>query len=212
MQREFAFLRDEPARPKRPDRLFFALFPNPQTSYLIARFVERFVRDHRLEGTRLEAARLHLSLHHVGDYPRLRSKFVYAAKQAGGSVFVRPFEVTFRSIRSFEGAPPIGGKPRRRPLVMLGEGEALPDLHQRLCAAMESNGLRAARSFTPHITLLYGPAAVPVQAIEPIRFVVDEFALVHSRLWLTQYDVIGRWPLRGETRRRVPAATVALLT
>jgi 2'-5' RNA ligase len=212
MQWEFAFLRDEPARPKRPDRLFFALFPDAQTSRRIARFAERVVRDHRLEGRRIEAARLHVSLHHVGDYPRLRGKFVYAARRAGDAVVMRPFEVTFRAIRSFEGAPSIGGKPRRRPLVMLGEGEALLDLHKRLGAAMERHGLTAARAFTPHMTLLYAPKAVPVQAIEPIHVMIDDFSLVHSKLGLTQYDVVGRWPLCGETRRRVMAATVALPT
>jgi 2'-5' RNA ligase len=34
-----------------------------------------------------------------------------------------------------------------------------------------------------------------MQAIEPIRFVARDFTLIHSRLGLTQYEVIDRWSL-----------------
>ena len=44
---------------------------------------------------------------------------------------------------------------------------------------------------------LYDREALPVQEIEPIRFVASEFALVHSEVGLTRYNILGRWPLRG---------------
>ena len=197
MQRVFGFYRDWPVLPKRPDRLFFGLFPDVPTSRRIDRFGERFIRDNRLEGTPIKRERQHVSLQHVGDYPRLRTKFVYAATRAGDAVSLPPFEVEFDAVKSFEGAPSRDGKPRRRPLVMLGRGQALSDLHKTLGAAMEKNGLRATPSFTPHMTLLYGAKSVPVQAIEPIRFVVNEFALIHSELWRTRYNMICRWTLKG---------------
>ena len=195
MQGMFEFCRDLPVRPKRPERLFFGLFPDAQTAVHVGRFGARFICKNHLEGTPLKSERLHVSLHHVGDYKRLRANVIYAARQAGKAVSLHPFEVTFRSIKSFEGAPSIDGRPRRRPLVLLGERDALSELHKILGAAMEKNGLRAAGHFTPHMTLLYGSKPIPVQTIEPIRFEVKEFVLVHSKLWLTQYDIVDRWSL-----------------
>ena len=197
MQGVFEFCRDLPVRPRRPERLFFGLFPDAETSLRVGRFGERFIGEHHLEGAQLKTERLHVSLHHVGDYKRLRSKFVYAARQAGKSVSMHPFEMTFCFIKSFEAAPSTNGRPRRRPLVLLGDGDALLELHKVLGAAMEKCGLRSATHFTPHMTVFYGAKPIPPQAIEPIRFVVKEFALIHSELWLTHYNVVDRWSLES---------------
>jgi 2'-5' RNA ligase len=195
MQGVFEFCRDLPVRPRRPERLFFGLFPDAETSLRVGRFGERFIGEHHLEGAQLKTERLHVSLHHVGVYKRLRSKFVYAARQAGKSVSMHPFEMTFRFIKSFEAAPSTIGGPRRRPLVLLGDGDALLELHKVLGAAMEKSGLRPATHFTPHMTVFYGAKPIPTQAIEPIRVVVKQFALIHSELWLTHYNVVDRWSL-----------------
>jgi 2'-5' RNA ligase len=197
MQDVFAFYRDAPVRPKRPERLFFGLFPDAETSVRVGRLGERFICEHGLGGMGLKTERLHVSLHHVGDYKRLRTKFIYAAEQAGKAVSMHPFEMTFRFITSFEGAPSINGEPRAQPLVLIAEGDALFELHKVLGVAMKKNGLRAAEHFVPHMTLLYGSKLIPMQAIEPIRFVVTEFALIHSKLSLAQYDLVDRWPLNG---------------
>lgn len=197
MQGVFEFYRDLPPRPKRPERLFFALLPDSDTLRRVERFRQEFIGCRRLDTARIRADRLHLSLHHVGDYKRLRSKLIYASSQAGNVVSMPPFEITFRFVKSFEGAPAAGHRPRRRPLVLIGEGEALFEFHRLLGAALEKNGLRASARFTPHMTLSYGPKAVPAQAIEPIGFVVNQFALVHSRLWLSRYEVLQRWLLRS---------------
>lgn len=90
--------------------------------------------------------------------------------------------------RSFDGKP-------RRPLVLLGEGDPLWDLHRILGAAMIRNGLRAAKNFKPHVTLLYGPDLVPTQPIEPIRFSVNKLVLIHSKRGLSRYHVLDRCSL-----------------
>ena len=92
----------------------------------------------------------------------------------------------------------MNGRPRK-PLVLLAEGDALSELHNILSVAMKKNGLRAAEHFSrpPHMTLSYGRGTIPVQAIEPICFVVNEFVLIHSELWLTRYHVLDRWPLHA---------------
>ena len=192
----FAFCKDLPARPRRPERLFLGVFPDPEAAARIARFGRWFVRRNHLKGSLLRPERLHVSLHHVGDYKRLRTKIVYAARQAGNGVSGCPFEMTFRRVRTFEGAPPVTGRPCRRPLVLLGDDDpVLTGLHRSLGSAMARNGLRPATHFTPHLTVFYGPTQIPLQAIAPIRFTVTEVTLVHSMLWLSRYNILGRWPL-----------------
>jgi RNA 2',3'-cyclic 3'-phosphodiesterase len=148
-----------------------------------------------MEGTPVNLDRLHLSLHHLGDHKRLKPKLLYAARRAAEAVLIRQFEVTFSIIRSFEVTPPAGGRPHRHPLILLCQGEALPELHRILGAGMKKNGLRGAKHFTPHITLAYSPKLVLEQAIEPVRFFVRELVLIHSKLGLSQYHIVGRWPL-----------------
>lgn len=191
-QGSFDFYQELPVRPKRPERLIFMLFPDAETSVHIERFGQWFACRNHLIGTRLRPERLHISLHHVRDDRCLRTKFIYAAKKAAKAVSMRPFEVALRFITSFE-----GGRPHRRPLVLLGEGDTMFDLHGDLGAAMMENGLRAANQFTPHMTLSNGPKAIPVQSIEPIRFMVHEFVLIHSELGLGRYNVLDRWSLNG---------------
>jgi RNA 2',3'-cyclic 3'-phosphodiesterase len=194
MQAVFDFYQDHPVRPKRPERLFFGLFPDAEASKRVAQFRQRFLGENRLKGSRLKTERLHVSLHHVGDYKRLRTKYVYAAKQAGSAISKGPFEVSFRFIKSF-GRP--DGDPHRRPLILLGQGDALRELHKRLGAVMEKNGLKADAHFAPHMTLSYGPSSIPLQAIDPIGFVASELTLIHSKLWLTQYDLLDRRSLHN---------------
>jgi len=195
MQGEFEFYKRLPVRPARPERLFFCLLPDVATSVRVRQFAERLVCDNWLKGTLLKAERLHVSLQHVGDDTRLRTKVVYAARLAGDAVSMRAFELAFPFLQSFGPTALEEDVARRRPLVLLGEGDALLELHAMLGAAMEKNGLKARPHFTPHMTLLYGSKALPHQAIEPIRFTVREFVLIHSELGLTRYNVVERWPL-----------------
>jgi RNA 2',3'-cyclic 3'-phosphodiesterase len=197
MQRVFEVYRDWPISRKREDGLFFALSPDRGLARRIALFGERFIRDHRLDGQSLVADHLHVSLQNVGQYPHLPTKFIYAATKAGDAVVSRPFDLEFDSIMSFAGAPSRDGTPRRRPLVILGRTDALSDLHQALGRAMQTNGLRAAASFLPHMTLHYGPKPVAMQPIEPICFAVREFTLIHSERGCGRHNMLGRWQLRG---------------
>jgi 2'-5' RNA ligase len=172
------------------------LLPDSRTAVRIDGFRRRFFRANGLDGSPVRAERLHLTLHHIGDFGRLRPKFLFAADRAAGAVSKSRFEVTFRFITSFEPAPKRGGV-RRRPLVMIGASDPLIALHNELGRAMEANGLRALQTFMPHMTLSYGPQQILWQPIEPIRFVATEFVLIHSELWLSRYNLVGRWPLTG---------------
>jgi len=193
MQGTFDFFDDQGSRPKNPERLFFCLMPDDETRNRVSRIGDRLFSEKRLRGTRLKTERLHVSLQHVGDYKRLRTKLLYAAQLAGKAVAAKPFDIKFRFVQSFEPAP---HKRDRQPLVLLGEGgDALSNLFGTLGIAMTKVGFKMATDFNPHMTLSYGPQPVPIQAIEPVNFTVKDFVLIHSRLGLTQYEVIDRWPL-----------------
>lgn len=198
MQSAFDFYRDTPERPKLPERLFYGVFPDAEAAARMAWRGGHFLREHHLEGTLLRTPRFHLSLHHAGDYKRLRGSRLYPAQLAGAAVSVPVFEVTLQAIGSPEN--PVRAESGPHPLVLFAEGEGLFDLYQQLGAAMNRVGLKAAQDraqFRPHVTLSYGPRPLPLQAIEPIRFTVREFVLVHSKLGLTQYEMLERWPLVG---------------
>jgi RNA 2',3'-cyclic 3'-phosphodiesterase len=200
MQCVFDFCREMSSTPERPERLFFGLVPDAATADRAIRLRDRIIRAHRLEGTRLKTECLHVSLHHVGDYRRLRAKFVYAAQQAAKGISIQPFTLTFRSIASFD-IPSRDGRERRRPLALLGEGDGVLALYKALGAAMKAVGLRAGAHCAPHMTLLYGTEAIPTAAIAPIHYAVDHFALIHSELGRTRHTIIDRWPLRGGATR-----------
>jgi hypothetical protein len=48
--------------------------------------------------------------------------------------------------------------------------------------------------FRPHLTLSYNGQFLAVRAIEPITVVVNEFVLIHSRLWLKEYRISADGP------------------
>lgn len=176
---------------KRPDRLFLAVPLDQQTSTRIGEFRARFVSETHLAGSSIDLKRLHISLHHVGDYAHLHDKTIYAAKRAAAAVAIPPFEVMLRLLTSFESRPSAS----RWPLVLSAEGEGLMELHRELGAALENNGLRTIDHFLPHMTLLYGQRPIATRAIEPILLVVSEFVLIHSHVGMTCYDILGRWSL-----------------
>lgn len=182
-------------RPKRPERLFLGILADAEaTRYAVARRWE-FLGEHCPGWSTVK--HLHVSLHHVRDDWRVREKYVFAASRAASTVSMAPFEMTFRFIGSFPGAPAANGKLPRRPLVLFGEGEAVFELHRMLGVAMRANGLRAAELFTPHMTLAYGPEMFPRQAIEPFRLTVGEFTLIHSERGYSRYHDLGGWCLKG---------------
>jgi 2'-5' RNA ligase len=185
-----------PDQRKHMDRLFFGLLPDPDTAMSIETVARRFQWDHDIAATLQALHRLHISIQHVGDYPRLREKQVYAAQLVGASLQLPIIAVSLQTIGSFQGPPIARGKPPHHPLAMEAQGDGLVALFDALGDAMRQNHLRPNKRFTPHLTLSYGPALIPFQAIAPIRFVAREVVLIHSEVGMTRYHLLGRWPLR----------------
>lgn len=180
--------------PSRPiDRLFLGAFPDLDAAKRAANLSRSLRTELNLRGRPLPPERLHITLHHIGDYAGLPPRVVAAICDAAATVGMGPFEVEFDRVASFS------GRPGNRPLVLRGsDGLAeLMKFQRGLGAAITRArvGRPVASQFTPHMTLLYDDIQVEDRAVEPIRWTVNEFILVHSLLGQTRHVPLARWSL-----------------
>src|SRR5262249_45239486 len=133
-----------------------------------------------------------------GAHAGLPQHLVAGAVNAAVRMAAPAFDVTFDRAVSFVGRP--------RPLVLCGSGglDELIVFQRALGTASEKAGLaRVKRQWMPHVTLLYDEKGIEQHPIEPIRWTVREFALVHSLRGRSRYNILGRWPLHN----RLPLAS-----
>lgn len=180
--------------PAPTDRLFFAVFPDAEAAGRIAALAQGLREAHGLRGKPLGVQRLHVTLHHLGDYAGLPRDVVVLAEAAAADVSLPAFGVAFDSVSSFS------GRTRKRPCVLRGSRDALAPLgalQVALGQAMAGAGLLqwVERDFTPHVTLLYDDRRLDPLPVDRIAWTVREFALVHSLLGRTKHRVLGRWSL-----------------
>ncbi|MER8482817.1 2'-5' RNA ligase family protein [Mesorhizobium sp. M1322] len=195
-QQEFDFgIPLPPWQPKLRDRVFFALRLEPNDYSRFSALQRQICGLNEITGSLLLEGRFHVSLQHAGDYKRLRSKIVFAARRSGRLVTVPAFEVTFRYAGSFPGPPVTRGKLPSRPFVLLADNGPVCELSRLLGAGMKANGLKSSDHFVPHMTLAYDEKFIVRQLIDPISFVAREFILIHSLRGLTVYRNLDRWPL-----------------
>ena len=183
---------------KPTDRLFFALFPSEEAIQHIVKTSQQLRDQHGLTGKSLSNDRLHVTLHHVGDYAGgLPNGLVEAAQNVASTIQMPAFGVTFDRAMSF------AGRPRNRPFVMRGNERhdgglaALMGFQKTMYLAMCRAGLQGPRAnakFAPHVTLMYDDQGIPEQAVEPVSWLAHDFVLVHSLLGQTKHIHLGRWP------------------
>ena len=180
--------------PTPKDRLFFAIVPDNSAGLCAGKIAESLSDECGLTGAPLPLRRLHVSLHGLGDYAEFPAGLVAKACEAAAKVNEAPFEVAFDRAGSF-----IGSR-RKRPLVLLG-GVSLDPLivfQRALGETMTRHGLGpwVSRRFTPHMTLLYDSRHVDTCPVEPVRWKVREFVLVHSLLRRRKHIPLARWVLK----------------
>lgn len=177
------------------DRLFLGVFLDLDAAERAANLSRSLRKELNLKGRPLPLGHLHITLHHIDDYAGLPPRVVAAICDAAATVGMDPFEVEFDRVTSFS------GRPGNRPLVLRG-GDGLAELmkfQRGLGAAITRArvGRPVAPQFTPHVTLLYDDIQVEERAVEPIRWTVSEFILVHSLLGQTRHVPLARWSLSG---------------
>lgn len=174
------------------DGVFFALFPDEAAAANLARTAQQLCIRHRIGARTVAPERLHVSLFGLGKHAGLPPGLVTALIEIAEEIVIPPFDVVLDRAMSFIGRP--------RPLVLCGgEGiDRLMSFQRQLGGAIQDRGLgRVKMPYTPHITLLYDDRGIEAHAIEPVRWTVKEFVLVHSVLGRSRHIPLGRWPLRA---------------
>ena len=192
MPEQLSFLGVEP--PPRNDRLFFAVFPDAFAAERIAALGQRVRSEQGLPGPVLRSDRLHVTLHHLGDFAGVPQGIVDASQEAASALPSAAFEVAFDLVESFK------SRAGNHPCVLCTRQppEGLMRFQSALGEALQRHGVlsRSEREFTPHVTLFYDKRQLAAQPVEPVSWMAREFVLIHSRIGLTQHIPLGRWPLR----------------
>ncbi|KAB7763831.1 2'-5' RNA ligase family protein [Xanthomonas maliensis] len=175
------------------ERLFFAVMADAATAENAAQIGDALLRDGQVDGKPLARERLHVTLHHLGDYAGgLPPSLIQGASQAAARVALPAFEAEFDRVGTF------GGRRSQLPCVLRGEEQVrgLYVLQGELGRQLAHVGIAGDAQYTPHMTLLYCRQALPLRRCAPLRWTVREFALVRSFLGQSRYQFEGRWMLR----------------
>lgn len=174
---------------------FFALRPDVEATTRIRRLIRALVRCRPGLDRPIAASRLHVSLNPLVIDEAPMEELAARAAQAMARVRRTPFLVAFDRIAVF-------GRGRGPRVVVLrsDEGAVGVDLlRSQIHAALADAGLgpRHERPFEPHLTLARGACEAPDAFIDPVRWTVREFVLIHSHVGATRYDIAARFPLTG---------------
>jgi 2'-5' RNA ligase len=178
----------------RAHRLYFALQPDAGAATRIATLRDGLIQRFGASARAVDAVRWHVSVNFVAagaDAPP--PALVARAAELAGQAAMPPFALAFDRIASWK------GRAGHRPLVLTGGDGVIgvEMLSQRIHQALAAGGLGARRepAFVPHLTLFWGDHDLSEQPIEPVRWTVRAFALLHTAGG--RQAVLGRWPLAG---------------
>lgn len=171
--------------------LFFGLLPPTDLARRVHDLADRLRRSGKASGKLRPEGVLHVSLALVGkelaEPPP--AGLIVTLRARAATVRQRPFTVCLNRVESWGRA---GGH-----VVAVGEDGVIgvDMLHERLAEAL---GSARRAQFTPHMTLLYGSGPLTPLPIPPIAWTVQDFALIHSFVGCTRYEVLSRFPLPVE--------------
>ncbi len=178
-----------PAHKRLPHTLFFAILPPASALPHIEHVAQALCRQYGLKGKPTLADRLHVTLHSLGGFDdAIPQGLVDAASAVASALAVPRFQVMFDRALSFPG----GGA-----FVLRGDDAAAPisAFRSALGEALTQAGLRARPSNTAHMTLAYDDRLIPEHRIEPMRWMAEDFVLIHSLVGQTVHRHLGRWSL-----------------
>lgn len=186
---------DNPAPRPNKYRLFLGIFPDAKAVDLICNHQTTLRDKFGLKGKFRPRNILHVTLHHIGDYPEMPERIIEAAAEACATAFKsQPSpSITFDQARSF------CGRPGNLPFVLVNpnDNQPLMELHHRLITELAKRKLasRGDFKFVPHVTLLYDRQSVPEQPVSPVTWQAHQVILVLSHLGETKYKRLRCWAL-----------------
>jgi len=90
-------------------RLFFGLWPDAHAVESLTRLMTQLRRDRIMPGKPVDPDRLHLTLHHLGDFvDQIPPSLLPTAQAAAATVKMTPFEVVFDRCQPNRGFDPLG--------------------------------------------------------------------------------------------------------
>ena len=85
-------------------RLFLGLWPDAPAAERLAQLMARLRRDEIMPGRPVDVDRLHLTLHHLGDFDdQIPPSLIPSASAAAASVATEPFEIVFNRVGGTRG-------------------------------------------------------------------------------------------------------------
>ncbi len=152
----------------------------------------RLQQAHRLRGHRIGQDRLHVTLAPVLAPNHSFADTVARARSVAAGIQYGRFPVCFEWSESFR------LRRSHHPFVLRGDTglRTLLGFRDHIHAQLGRAGFRMARSYTPHVTLLWADRPVQANPIAPIHWTVRDFALVLSVVGQSRHIHVGRWPLQ----------------
>ena len=169
-------------------RLFFALWPAPQTREALASVAEEVARE--TGGRAVAADNLHLTLAFLGERP---AELVARVSEVAAGIECAAFSLLLDDV----------GYWRKAGLAWLGSdapSSELNALQRELARRIAGSGIELeTRPFAAHITLVRRIGTIVRRRLtSPITWHIDSFALVASELARdgARYRVLETWSLR----------------
>lgn len=177
-----------------PARRFLALRPPPATSAALA-VARDALHEAARDGRPVATGRLHLTLAFLGTGPR-DADDIARMQGALDGLDAGAFDLVLDRVGSFQiGHRHVGWIGTRvAPAALVGLVDGIRTRFAAHAIAFD------ARPFVPHVTVLRGLAApLAARPIAPIRWPVDRFDLMASRLDRSRYETVASWhlPARG---------------
>jgi len=176
--------------PRSSTNLFFGILPDEKAGPQIDELAQTSCATHGLSGKILGIPRFHISLHSLGAplaplaflIPKLSE--IFAPLVAA----ISAFEVRFDRALTFK------TKSEEQPFVLRNSqhNHFLLNLYRVFGTVLN----RPAKTFTPHVILLYDRREVGEHPIAPVSWVAKELVLVHSLVGQGIHEHVARFPFR----------------
>ncbi len=167
-------------------RLFFALWPQLETSQKLYDLAGKLLRGH---GRRVTPENIHLTLAFLGAVP---PPFGHCAEQVSGAIHGESFTMTLGQIGCWVQSGILWVGPTHVPTALL-------QLAQVLNAGLTTCGyVPEKRPYTAHLTLARKVHhCQEMQSIEPLTWDVRQFCLARSRTYAegVRYEILRTWSL-----------------
>lgn len=171
--------------------MYFACKPGSDVVDRAVSVADSLHARHELMG-RVSPAVLHMTICSIGYLPELSDERIDVARKVAGGLVAKPFDIILDRVGTYwnrQEKPPL--------VVFASSGMPKADLFRHaLVADLRRSGFPFPKKMPDlHMTLFYDRCIVAEEPIDPIRWTVRGFVLVHSIYGEGRHVLLGQWPL-----------------